>query len=80
MQEGYNAARSNAFKHIKDNTVNYLASGPKPIKVDAHIKHKGLHGLNDPNIGRLIIPAKELHEWDTDPDAYILQFHSTVYL
>jgi hypothetical protein len=71
MQEGCNAARSEAIKRIKDNTIRYLAAGRTPIKVDAQVEHKALRGLNDHNIGRLLIPAQDLHEWETDPDAYV---------
>jgi hypothetical protein len=71
MQEGCNAARSEAIKRIKDNTIKYLAAGPTPINVDAHVEHKALRGLNDRNIGRLLIHAEALHQWDEDPDAYV---------
>lgn len=71
MQEGVNASRSEAIKRIKDNTIRYLAAGRNPIKVDQLVEHKALRGLNDRNIGRLLIPAEDLHEWDADPDAYV---------
>jgi hypothetical protein len=80
MQEGCNAARSEAIKRIKDNTIKYLAAGPTPIKVDAQVEHKALCGLNDRNIGRLLIPAEALHEWDADPDAYVTQSCETTHL
>jgi hypothetical protein len=79
MQEGCNAARSETIKRIKDNTIRYLAAGRTPIKVDAVIEHKALRGLNDRNIGRLLIPAEDLHEWDADPDAYVDHFRAFVY-
>jgi hypothetical protein len=70
MQEGSNAARSEAIRRIKDNTVRYLRAGRTPITVDdAQVQHKSLRGFNDRNIGRLLIPAESLHEWDMDPDA-----------
>ena len=71
MQEGCIAACSDTFKHIKENTMAYLTADPKPIKVDTYITHKALCGLNNPSIRCLLIPAKELHEWDMDPDAYV---------
>lgn len=79
MQEGCNAARSEAIKRIKDNTIRYLTAGRTPIKVDALVEHKALRGLNDRNIGRLLIPAEELHEWDADPDAYVDHSRASVY-
>jgi hypothetical protein len=72
-------ARSKAIRRIKDNTVKYLAAGPRPIKVDPQIKDKALRGFNDPNLGRLLIPAEDLHEWDVDPDAYVLRSHAVIY-
>jgi hypothetical protein len=71
MQDGCNASRSEAIKWIKDNTVKYLTAGHTPIRVDGQVEHKALRGLNDPNIGRLLIPADTLHEWDADPNAYV---------
>jgi hypothetical protein len=71
MQEGCNAAHSEAIKWIKDNTTQYLAAGWTPIKVDAQVEHKALRGLNDCNIRCLLIPAQDLHEWKMDPDAYV---------
>lgn len=70
MQDGCNAARSEAIKRIKDNTIRYLAAGRTPIIVTAQVDHKALRGLFDPKIGRLIIPAEDLKEWDADPDGY----------
>jgi hypothetical protein len=67
MQDGCNAARSEAIRRIKDNTVKYLGSGRTPIVVDAQVDYKALRGLNDPNTGRLLIPADSLEEWDEDP-------------
>jgi hypothetical protein len=32
---------------------------------------KASRGLNHQDIGRLIIPAEDLAEWDADPDAYV---------
>ena len=69
MQEGCNAARSEAIKRIKENTAKYLTAARVPVKVDPRTEHKALRGLNDPDFGRLIIPASELHEWEADPDA-----------
>ncbi|KAF8496387.1 hypothetical protein F5888DRAFT_1634920 [Russula emetica] len=79
MQEGCNAARSEAIKRVKDNTIRYLAAGRTPVEVDAHLKHKVLRGLNDPHIGRLLIPAEDLSEWDTDPDATRAAFLSGIF-
>ena len=70
MQEGCNAARSENIRRIKDNTTRYLAAGQTPVRVGEHTNHKALRGLNDENIGRLIIPVEDLHEWDQDPDGY----------
>jgi hypothetical protein len=69
MQDGCHAARSEAIKRIKDNTIRYLTAGQRPVKVDERVRYKPLRGLNDPDIGRLLIPAQDLHEWDRDPDA-----------
>ncbi len=71
MQDGCNAARSDAIKRIKEHTISYLASGRMPIKVDPQVKHKVLRGLTDHDIGRLLIPAEDLEDWDADRDAYI---------
>lgn len=71
MQGGCNAARSEAIRRIKLNTVAYLAAGRKPVKIDFGIKDKSLCGLNSPELGRLLIPAEKLRDWDTDPDAYV---------
>jgi len=69
MQEGCNAARSEAIKRIKENTIKYLAAGKTPIQVDVQqVQHKALRGLNERNIGRLLIPASELEDWDADPE------------
>jgi len=48
--------------------AKYLTAGRVPVKVDLRTEHKALRGLNDPDFGRLIIPASELHEWEADPD------------
>jgi hypothetical protein len=79
MQEGSNAARSEAIKRIKDNTAKYLRAGGTPVMVnDEQVQHKALRGFNDRNIGRLLIPADDLHEWDRDPDGYVDRFHVNV--
>ena len=80
MQEGCNAACSKVIKHIKDNTIKYLKAGWTPITVDDQVEHKALRGLNDYNIGCLLIPAESLHEWDKDPDVYIDQSPAVVCL
>ena len=81
MQDGCNSARSEAIKRIKDNTVKYLAAGRTPIAVnEAQVRHKTLRGLNDRAIGRLLIPADDLHEWDMDPDAYVHLPHTILNL
>jgi hypothetical protein len=80
MQEGCNAARSEAIKRIKDNTIKYLKAGRTPIRVGDQVEHKALRGLNDRDIGRLLIPADSLHEWDEDPDAYVDQSPAVVCL
>jgi hypothetical protein len=66
-------ARSEAIRRIKDNTVRYLTAGRTPIRVDPNwqVMDKALHGLNDPVIGRLLIPAEDLLEWDADPEVYV---------
>jgi hypothetical protein len=69
IQCGCNASRSEAIKRVKENTIKYLAAGQSPIILSAQINHKELHGLNDPIIGRLIIPVEDVEEWDQDPDA-----------
>ncbi|KAF8490647.1 hypothetical protein F5888DRAFT_1637981 [Russula emetica] len=79
MQEGCNAARSEAIKRVKDNTIRYLAAGRTPVEVDAHLEHKVLCGLNDPHIGRLLIPAEDLSEWDVDPDVTRAAFLSGIF-
>ena len=71
MQDGCNAARSEVIRRIKDNMAKYLRAGRVPVIINAHLEHKALRGLNDPHIGRLIIPAEDLHEWDADPDVYV---------
>jgi uncharacterized protein YktA (UPF0223 family) len=71
MQGGCNTARSEAIRRIKQNTVAYLAAGRKPVKVDLQTKDKSSRGLNNPDFGRLIIPAEHLIDWDADPDAYV---------
>ena len=80
MQDRCNLACSEAIRRIKDNTVRYLAAGRTPIRVDTHVEHKALRGLNDHNIGCLVIPATDLHEWDRDPDAYVNQLCEIAYL
>ena len=67
IQKGCNAARSDTFKRINQLTGRYLNSGTRPIHLNKKIVEKGLHGLNHPQIGRLIIPAKHVAEWDDDP-------------
>jgi hypothetical protein len=73
MQIGCSMARSEAIRRVKDNLVRYLASGRRPVNVDPHwhTKDKVLRGLNDPEIGRLLIPAEDLLDWDADPHAYV---------
>ena len=72
MQNRCNSAHFKAIKHIKDNTVKYLAAGQTPITVNkVQVKHKMLHGLNNRTIGCLLIPADNLHGWDMDPNTYI---------
>lgn len=74
MQWGCNTARSEAVRRIKLNMIAYLAAGPKPIRIDAQTietKDKSSLGLNDPDFGRLLIPAEYVHKWDADPDAYV---------
>jgi hypothetical protein len=72
MQDGCNAARSEIIKRIKDNTGRYLRAGRTPVEVDdTQIQHKPLRGLNNCNIGRLIIPADDVREWDLNPDSYV---------
>lgn len=71
MQGGCNAARSEALGRIKQNTFAYLAAGQKPVKIDLRARDKSLRGLNSPEIGRLIIPAEYILDWDADPDAYV---------
>jgi hypothetical protein len=70
MQFGSNMARSEVIRRIKDNMVKYLAAGRRPVRLDPNWKSsdKALHGLNHPVIGRLLIPADDLPEWDADPD------------
>ena len=80
MQVGWNSACSEAIRRIKDNTVRYLAAGRTPVRVDMHVEHKALWGLNDHNIGHLVIPATDLHEWERDPDVYVNQLCEIAYL
>jgi hypothetical protein len=69
MQEGCSSARSDTIRRIKDNTGKYLGAGPIHVKVDySQIQYKALRGLNDSNIGRLLIPADQLYEWDLNPE------------
>ena len=70
MQGGCSMARSEAIRRINQNTAMYLAAGPNPVKFDPQVKDKSLRGLNNPDIGRLFIPAKDVLKWDEDPDAY----------
>jgi hypothetical protein len=63
MQESCNAARSDTIKRIKDNTTAYLNAGQTPIIVDeVQIREKPLRGFNNPEIGRLLVPAEDVHE------------------
>jgi hypothetical protein len=66
-------ARSETIKRIKDNMVRYLVAGQNPVLVDVHwqARGRGSSGINDPDIGRLLIPADDLPEWDADPDVYV---------
>lgn len=79
MQEGCNAAWSEAIKCINDNMIRYLTAGWTSIKVDTLVKHKALHSLNNCNIGCWLIPMEDLHKWDVDPNAYIDHFLAFVY-
>jgi hypothetical protein len=80
MQDGCNAARSEVIKRIKENTIKYLKAGRTPITPDDQVEHKALRSLNDRDIGRLLIPAESLHQWDEDPDAYVDQSPAVVCL
>jgi hypothetical protein len=60
MQRGCSVARSEAIRRIKQSKFDYLAAGQKPVKIDSQIRDKSLHGLNHPEIGRLLIPAEYL--------------------
>lgn len=80
IQDGCNAARSEAIKRIKDHAIRYLAAGRVPVTINAQVHHKELRGLNDSEIGRLLIPAQEVHQWDLDPDAYVHQSYAILYL
>jgi hypothetical protein len=66
-------ARSEAVRRIKENMPRYLAAGQRPVNVGQHWKSsdKSMRGLNDPQFGRLLIPAGDLAEWNLDPDAYV---------
>lgn len=66
-------ARSEAIRRIKDNLARYLAAGGNPVLISPHLQgmDKASRGLNHQDIGRLIIPAEDLAEWDADPDAYV---------
>lgn len=74
MQKGCNAARSDTFKRINQFTDRYLNLGTKPIICNAGTTVKMSRGLNHPQIGRLIIPAEQVAEWDEDPERYIFWF------
>jgi len=81
MQEGSNTACSEAIRRIKDNMIKYLAAGRTPIQVNIRqVQHKALRGLHNRNIGCLLIPAEDVHEWDADPDAYVDHFLAFIYL
>jgi hypothetical protein len=74
IQKGCNAARSDTFKRINQFTEKYLNSGTSPIRCNAGSAEKSSRGLNHPQIGRLIIPAVFVAEWDEDPELYVVQF------
>lgn len=74
MQKGCNSARSEAVKRINQFTDKYLDSGTRPIKCDARTMAKTYRGLNHPQIGRLIIPAEHVVEWDENTVRYVVQF------
>ena len=69
MQGGCSVARSESIRRIKQNIVVYLGAGRKPVQIDTQMKDKSLRGLNHPQIGRLLVPAEHLLDWDEDPDA-----------
>jgi hypothetical protein len=68
MQGGCNTARSESINRIKQNMVMYLAAGRNPVIFDLQAKDKSSCGLNNTHIGRLLIPAQDVLEWDVDPD------------
>ena len=72
MQKGCSTARSDTFKRVNQFTYKYLNSGTRPIQCDAGGMRKTSRGLNHPQIGRLIIPAKKVAEWDENPERYVM--------
>jgi hypothetical protein len=72
MQGGCNTARSETIRRIKLNIIVYLGAGQNPIKINS--QDKSWCGLNNPVIGRLLIPAKYVTSWDADTDACVNRF------
>ena len=72
IQHGCSSARSEMTRRIKDNMIRYLGAGQNPVQVEHHVSvYKAFRGLHDPNIGRLLIPAEDLDQWDEDPNGYV---------
>ena len=72
IQRGCNNARSDTFKRVNQFTEKYLNSGSSPVQCDARAMAKPSRGLNHPQLGRLIIPAAYVSDWDEDPERYVI--------
>ena len=68
MQRGCSTAHSETFKRVNQFMDKYLNSGNRPILCDARTIGKTSRGLNHPQIGRLIIPAAYVAEWDKNTE------------
>jgi len=60
------------LKRVNQFMDKYLNLGTKPIQCDARTMGKTHHGLNHPQLGRLIILAEYVAEWDENVEWYVI--------
>ncbi|KAN0128660.1 hypothetical protein V8E53_013479 [Lactarius tabidus] len=66
IQSRCHSSRAETTRRINSNLIHYLTAGPVPIQCSRLDKHAS--PLNHPELGRLIIPARYLRDWDWDPN------------